>query len=149
MSESRMSPTRRALQADLPPGHTLKVRRKLENRLWQQRRYLQTLAKTGAQGLSLKAAKASFEQLRGWRAGVLADAGVAEIADFATEETRAREAFAEGLEYVAVKRATEYSDQLLMFLLRGLKPEKYRDRVDLQVTPVIKAVGGFDPGDVL
>jgi hypothetical protein len=88
---------------------------------------------------ALKAAKASHDLLREWRV----------IPEFAIEETRAREAFAEGLEYVAVQRATEYSDQLLMFLLRGLKPEKYRDRIDVQVTPVIKAVGGFDPGDVL
>jgi len=42
-----------------------------------------------------------------------------------------------------------YSDQLLMFLLRARAPERYRDRVDVSVTPVIKAVAGFDPSDVL
>jgi len=42
-----------------------------------------------------------------------------------------------------------YSDQLLMFLLRARAPERYRDRVDVSVTPVIKAVAGFDPADVL
>lgn len=42
-----------------------------------------------------------------------------------------------------------YSDNLLMFLLRARAPERYRDRVDVSVTPVIKAVAGFDPADVL
>jgi Helix-turn-helix domain len=42
-----------------------------------------------------------------------------------------------------------YSDQLLMFLLKARAPERYRDRVDVSVTPVIKAVAGFDPADVL
>jgi len=134
-----MSPARRELQAAVPKGLSISARRRVQNVLWQHRRYLQTLAKTGAVGLSLKAARASHDTLRDWRV----------LPEFNVEETRAREAFIEHLEYVAVQRATEYSDQLLMFLLRGLKPEKYRDRIDLQVTPVIKAVGGFDPGDVL
>jgi len=42
-----------------------------------------------------------------------------------------------------------YSDQLLMFLLRARAPERYRDRVDLSVTPIIKTVAGFDPADVV
>jgi hypothetical protein len=42
-----------------------------------------------------------------------------------------------------------YSDNLLMFLLKARAPERYRDRVDVSVTPVIKAVSGFDPADVL
>jgi hypothetical protein len=42
-----------------------------------------------------------------------------------------------------------YSDQLLMFMLRARAPEKYRDNVTVTVTPIIKAVAGFDPADVL
>jgi len=42
-----------------------------------------------------------------------------------------------------------YSDNLLMFLLRARAPERYRDRVDVSVTPIIKAVAGFEPADVL
>jgi len=42
-----------------------------------------------------------------------------------------------------------YSDNLLMFLLKARAPERYRDRVDVSVTPVIKAVAGFDPADIL
>ena len=64
---------------------------------------------------------------------------------------RAREGFAEpvyqhGKEVGTIQR---YSDALLMFLLKARAPERYRDRVDVSVTPVIKAVAGFDPSDVL
>jgi hypothetical protein len=36
-----------------------------------------------------------------------------------------------------------------MFLLRARAPERYRDRVDVSLTPTIKAVAGFDPADVV
>jgi len=54
--------------------------------------------------------------------------------------------FQHGKEVGTIQR---YSDALLMFLLRARAPERYRDRVDVSVTPVIKAVAGFDPADVL
>jgi len=44
---------------------------------------------------------------------------------------------------------TRYSDNLLMFMLRARAPERYRERVDVSVQPVIKAVAGFDPADVV
>ncbi len=42
----------------------------------------------------------------------------------------AREAAADALEAVARRRAIEGSDQLLMFLLKGLRPEVYRERTE-------------------
>ena len=42
-----------------------------------------------------------------------------------------------------------YSDALLMFLLKARAPDKYRDNVSVSVTPVIKAVAGIDPADVV
>lgn len=42
-----------------------------------------------------------------------------------------------------------YSDALLMFLLKARAPERYRDRVDVNVSPIIKAVAGFDPAEVV
>lgn len=48
----------------------------------------------------------------------------------------------------------EYSDQLLMFLLKGKRPEVYRERVDLTVTDVRKmaeqraVAEGLDPEEV-
>lgn len=42
----------------------------------------------------------------------------------------------------------EYSDTLLIFLLKGARPEKYRERLDLNVAQVVKAYAGFDPSEV-
>ena len=39
----------------------------------------------------------------------------------------------------------EYSDVLLIFLLKGAKPEKYRERIDVsQTQPVVKVLEGID-----
>jgi len=35
---------------------------------------------------------------------------------------------------------TDYSDVLLIFLLKGLAPEKYRERVDVTQTQVVKTI---------
>jgi hypothetical protein len=45
---------------------------------------------------------------------------------------------------------TRYSDVLLIFLLKGARPERYRERVDVTTTtaPTVKAFGGFDPSEV-
>jgi hypothetical protein len=39
---------------------------------------------------------------------------------------------------------TEYSDSLLMFLLKAARPDKYKDRVDVTGTTIIKAYAGLD-----
>ena len=46
----------------------------------------------------------------------------------------AREAGADKLEDVALDRAFQGSDRLLEFLLKGAKPEKYKDRVAQETT---------------
>lgn len=52
---------------------------------------------------------------------------------------------AEGNEHTV----TKYSDVLLIFLLKGARPEKYRERLDITATPqVVKAYAGFDPSEV-
>jgi len=51
-------------------------------------------------------------------------------------------------EPVGTDEKVEYSDTLMLALLRARAPEKYRDRLDLAVSQVIKAVG-FDPAEVL
>lgn len=44
---------------------------------------------------------------------------------------------------------TKYSDTLAMFLLNGLRPEKYKHRSEVTHTgPVIKSYAGFDPSEV-
>ena len=58
---------------------------------------------------------------------------------FAAEVAVAREHAADELEAVAIKRAKDHSDTLLIFLLKGLKPDTYAD----------KKVHGFDPDQPL
>lgn len=48
---------------------------------------------------------------------------------FAEQFEEAREYLADDLEAVAVGRARERSDTMLIFLLKGLKPDTYADRV--------------------
>ena len=45
---------------------------------------------------------------------------------------------------VGVKVITDYSDTLLMFLLKAARPDKYKDRVDVTGTTIIKAYSGID-----
>jgi hypothetical protein len=53
-------------------------------------------------------------------------------------------------EPVGTDEKTEYSDQLLILLLRARAPDRYKDKVDLAgVREVIKAIGGLDPRSVL
>lgn len=78
-----------------------------------------------AQGLSITAAcKAENIGRRtyyDWRAD---DPTFAQLADDAIEAGTDR------LEDLAVKRATTISDTLLIFLLKGRRPEKFKDRVE-------------------
>ena len=52
-------------------------------------------------------------------------------------------------ELVAEDIKTEYSDNLLMMLLRAKAPERYRDNSLITINQVIKAVEGFNPSEVL
>lgn len=79
-------------------------------------------------------------------------------ADLKATEVLEREAWRRANEGVAepvyqhgklVGTIQRYSDNLLMFLLRARAPERYRDRVDVSVAPIIKSVAGFDPAEVV
>lgn len=92
-------------------------------------------------------------------------------AEFAALFNQASEAATERLEKEAWRRATEgtpytrtsywhgepvgtdskveYSDQLMMLLLRARRPDLYRDKLDVAVNQVIKTVAGVDPASVL
>ena len=52
-------------------------------------------------------------------------------------------------EPVGTDRKIEYSDQLMMLLLRARRPDLYRDKLDVAVNQVIKTVAGVDPASVL
>ena len=120
--------------------------------------YLAQLPRMVTATLALKAAGASQSQLARWRE---------EDAAFLVAERQAREGIADQLEAEAVRRAfrgvkrpvyqggllagylTEYSDQLLMFMLKAMRPERFRERSEVSVTPIVKVVAGFEAGDVL
>lgn len=92
-------------------------------------------------------------------------------ADFAAAFRAAGDAATERLEREAWRRATEgspytrtsyyrgepvgtdhkieYSDQLMMLLLRARKPDTYRENMNLTVNQVVKAIAGIDPASVL
>ena len=59
---------------------------------------------------------------------------IREDKDFAAVVENAREMVADDLESEAVRRAKNGSDVLLIFLLKGLKPEKYGNRVAGNIT---------------
>lgn len=84
------------------------------------------------------------------------------VAEQAATERLEREAWRRGVEGSPYKRTSywhgepvgtdekiEYSDQLLMLLLRARKPDLYRERLDVAVAQVVKAIAGVDPQSVL
>ena len=52
-------------------------------------------------------------------------------------------------EPVGTDEKIEYSDQLMMLLLRARRPDIYREKVDVTVNQVVKAIAGIDPASVL
>jgi hypothetical protein len=120
--------------------------------------YLRLMPRFSTPGPALKAAGATPSMLARWRE---------EDAAFLVAERQVREGIADQLEAEAVRRAfrgvrrpvyqggllagylTEYSDQLLMFVLKAMRPERFRDKSEISVTPIVKVVAGLDPGDVL
>jgi hypothetical protein len=112
----------------------------------QQERYLRAVSRTGTLTAGCKAARVSPNTIYAWREFDV---------DFALREREARNAFADALEQEAVRRAwhgtkkpvyqggtlvgyvQEYSDQLLVIMLKALRPEKYRERVEQSVSGTV------------
>lgn len=152
--EARAKATTR--RQDGSSSHARKHQLKLETNA--QDRYLAALPKVWTTQLALKAAGATRSQLARWRE---------EDAAFCVQERQVQEGISDLLEAEAVRRAfrgvrkpvyqggllaghiTEYSDQLLMFMLKAMRPERFRERSEVQVSPIVKVVAGFDPQEVL
>ncbi len=90
---------------------------------WEAR-FLELIRTTGNVRLAAEGAGVS-------RAAPYAKA--ARDAKFAAAWAAAEQDSVDVLEAAARKRALTVSDQLLMFLLRALRPEKYRDTIDIRV----------------
>lgn len=123
----------------------------------KQAAYLKGVLRDGTMTSGCRAAHVDSRTVYAWR----------EDPAFAEEERRIREAMIDGLEAEAIRRGTrgvqqpvyqggklvgyrtEYSDALLVLVLKAMRPDRYRERVDISVPQVIKAIGGVDPTDVL
>lgn len=142
----------------MPPNLNRQQQRNFENRYVGQKRYLQGLVRVGTASAGIKAAGIDWPTLRRWR----------EVdVEFIVREQAARDQIADKLEQEAIRRAvrgtkkavyqggllagyvTEFSDQLLVTMLKATRPERFRDRSDITVNPIMKVVAGLDPAEVL
>lgn len=106
----------------------------------KKRAFLAALAKTGNIAAASRAARCDRSCYYDWRKGdkafaEAAKAALEEAADLLELEARRRAAdgvlepvFYRGRKVALVKR---YSDTLLIFLLKGIRPEKFRERHEL------------------
>jgi len=91
----------------------------------RQETYLMNLGYLGTVTGALETVGARNEQLAEWRRSV---------PGFLEREEEVRQAFADRLEAAAIQRAMKKSDLLMMFLLKGLRPEKYRENRSVEVS---------------
>lgn len=145
-----------AARADGSVSH--RTRQAIRSQEVDKATYLKLLESHWTPGVALKAVGVHRSMLYIWRE---TDAA------FLVAEQQVKDGIADALEAEAVKRAykgvrkpvfqggllaghvTEYSDQLLMFLLKAMRPDRFRERSEVQVTPIVKVVAGFDPAQVL
>jgi transposase-like protein len=153
---------RRHLTESPPPlrDHRLTARanRHTEHKDRARETFLRAYAACGNVSAAAKRAGINRTNIYVWQEHDAEFATAMRQADIQATELLEREAWRRAREGIAepvyqhgkqVGTIQRYSDQLLMFLLRARAPERYRDRVDVSVTPVIKAVAGFDPADVI
>ena len=124
----------------------------------QKARYLKEVALVGTVSAGCKAAHVDRLHVLAWRR---------DDPEFVVAEEHARETLIDSMEAEAFRRGvkgvqkpiyqggvlagyvTEYSDLLLQLMLRANRPDKYREKQDVQVAVVIKAISGVQPSDVL
>jgi len=143
------------------PSHTgIGEQQRLQLTHAQKERYLRGFAVDCTLTSGCQAAKVAYRTVYKWR----------ETDDeFVLRENALRTALADRLEAEAIRRAYNgydrpiyqrgelvgvervYSDQLLTLLLKSLRPEKFRERIDVSgsVEQVVRQVVGFDPSAVL
>jgi metal-dependent amidase/aminoacylase/carboxypeptidase family protein len=121
----------------------------------QKARYLKAVARAGTLTAGCKAARVSPNTVYAWRE---------HDTEFSITEQQMRNALADALEEEAIRRAwrgvnkpvfqggtlvghvREFSDTLLIFMLKAVRPEKYRERFDVTSAgePIIKAYPGVE-----
>lgn len=131
----------------MPRG--VQAKRPAKRKTGWQRPFLRALADTGLVHRALKRAKISHTSVQHY---------YKTDADFRTAYDEALQIAADALEAEAVRRARdgvkriiwwqgtrigqeqEYSDGLLMFLLKGVRPEKFSDRVNVNMPAIDSAI---------
>ena len=144
------------LPAPIPKSH--EQRRLERNEQYVQQRYLDAIPKVYTASAAAKLAGVTLQYVHQWRNL---------DPEFREREEQARDQLADTLESEAVRRAvkgirkpvyqagilagyeTVYSDALLALLLKAAKPDKYRERSEVTLKPIVKVVSGFDPEEAL
>jgi hypothetical protein len=124
--------------------------------------FLDTYAQYGNIGYSARAVGLHRNTVYYWQEHDEEFAAAFRAAEVAATEVLEREAWRRAVdgspyertsywhgEPVGTDRKIEYSDNLLTLLLKARAPDKYRDKMDVAVTQVIKTVVGIDPASVL
>jgi len=126
----------------------------------RQAAYLRGFSTDGTLTTGCRTAHVAYQTVYAWRE---------HDDDFVLAENQARAALADKLEAEAIRRAYNgwerpiyqrgilvgvercYSDMLLKMMLGALRPEKYRERVDVsgQVEQVVRQVAGFNAAEVV
>lgn len=91
----------------------------------QKERYLRAVASVGTLTAGCKAARVSPNTVYEWRE---------HDATFLVREHQAREECADELEASVIRRAKGRSDTLAIFMLKGMRPAKYRDNSRVELT---------------
>jgi hypothetical protein len=140
------------------PRLTVRAARQTKRQVRAREMFLRAYSESGCVTTAAQVAGISRGRVYQWQeeddqfAVAFREAGVAATESLEQEAWRrahdgvAEPVYQHGKQVGTIQR---YSDQLLMFLLRARAPERYRDRVDVNVAPIIKAVAGFDPTEVL
>lgn len=104
----------------------------------QKGRYLAAVGKVGTLTAGCRAARVSPHTVYKWREFDL---------EFSAAEQEARNAFADEIEALVVGMAKADNVTAAIFLLKALRPEKYRERLDLRHTltePAMKSYAVVD-----
>lgn len=102
--------------------------------------FLRSLRSTGNLRSAAESVGVTTKQVR---------AAIRQDSSFASLVVEASEDFTLKLEGEAARRAMNGSDLLLMFVLKALKPEKYREKTTINGGPTVnvKTYVGFSPDD--
>ena len=90
----------------------------------KRKQFLQALRETGNVSRACEAAGIGRSTAYQWRDN---------DPDFAREWDEVIDALVDDLEQEAIRRAKDGSDTLLIFLLKGLKPDRYSDRLRAEI----------------